>query len=59
MKRSSQASLEYSGVGLLSGGIFVLDLINPVGVVTWLLYLLPLSLTFLVSDYRAPFTSLS
>ena len=54
MKRSSQVSLEYSGIGLLAGGIFVLDLINPVGIVPWLLYLLPLSLTFLVSDYRAP-----
>lgn len=54
VKGSRQLLFEYSGIVLLSGGIFVLDLINPVGVATWLLYLLPLSLTFLVSDYRAP-----
>jgi PAS domain S-box-containing protein len=40
---------------LLSAGIFVLDLLAPIGVSAWLLYLLPLALTFLLPRHRAPF----
>jgi hypothetical protein len=38
---------------LFSAGIFVLDVLAPIGVSAWLLYFLPLALTFLLPHKRA------
>ncbi|WHZ24272.1 MAG: Multi-sensor hybrid histidine kinase [Nitrospira sp.] len=46
--------LEYGVAGLLTIGIFVLDLLTPSGVVEWLLYAVPLALT--LSSSRASAT---
>ncbi|HET6675440.1 MAG TPA: PAS domain S-box protein, partial [Nitrospiraceae bacterium] len=40
---------------LLSAGILALDVLAPIGVAAWLLYLLPLALTLLLPHPRAPF----
>ena len=39
----------------LIAGIFVLDILTPLGVVVWILYLIPLGLTLWVANRRATF----
>lgn len=46
--------LEYGVAGLLTIGIFVLDLLTPSGVVEWLLYAVPLALTLSSPRAYAP-----
>lgn len=53
--RRQIGALEAGILLLLSVGIFVLDLLAPIGVSAWLLYLLPLALTFLLPHQRVAF----
>ncbi|MET0516092.1 MAG: PAS domain S-box protein [Nitrospiraceae bacterium] len=46
---------EYGGLVLLTGAILALDITSPQGIDAWLLYLLPLALTFLLPGNRGPF----
>ena len=55
MKRPARVIVEYGGLALLTGAILALDITSPQGIDAWLLYLLPLALTFLLPGKRSPF----
>ena len=46
---------QYGLLALLTAAIFTLDITSPLGIDAWLLYLLPLTLTFLLPGHRASF----
>ena len=52
MKRPARIIVEYGGLALLTGAILALDITSPQGIDAWLLYLLPLALTFLLPEKR-------
>src|SRR5690606_10108512 len=41
------------------GGVFVIDLLTPLGIAVWILYFLPIALTVLGRDPRAPMIAAS
>lgn len=53
--RTEQKSITLGLIGTLMIGTFVLDLLTPLGVAVWLLYLVPVVLTVWVGDRRASF----
>jgi hypothetical protein len=47
----------YAGIGALSVGIFLIDVQMALGFTPWLLYVIPLGLTYWATQQAAPFVT--